>query len=74
MLDLQHLPLLKGVMVMTEAETCENVLGYWSRYVKGLGFGPKLASTFKSRHTTSRHEVDLDNYETQPLMETQQKT
>ena len=29
MLELQYQPLLKGVMVMTEAETCENVLGYW---------------------------------------------
>ena len=57
MLELQYQPLSKGVMVMIEAETCENVLGYWSRYVKGLGFGPKLASTFKSRHTTSQHEV-----------------
>ena len=75
MLELQHQPISEGVMAMTEAEICENVLGHRSGYVKGLGFGPKPASTFKSRHTSSQRKVELENRlsETQALMEAQQK-
>ena len=62
-------------MAMTEAEMCENALGHRSRYVKGLCFSPKSAFAFKSRQTSSQHEVELENIlsETQLLMEAQQK-
>ena len=41
MLELQHQPIADGAIPVTEAEICEKVLGQRSRYVKGLGFGPK---------------------------------
>ena len=47
-------------MVMTEAEICENVSGHRLGYVKGLGFGPKRASAFKSGQTSSQREVELE--------------
>ncbi|KAL6340610.1 hypothetical protein AAG906_010518 [Vitis piasezkii] len=46
-----------------EAEICEKVLGQKSRYVKGLGFGPKPISFSKSIPSSSS---------TQLLVETQQ--
>ena len=33
---------------MIEAEICKSVLGHQLGYVKGLGFGPKPVSAFKS--------------------------
>ena len=58
---------------MTEAEIRENVLGHRSGYVKGLGFGPKPASTFKFGQTSSQREVELEHRlsETQVLVEAQ---
>ena len=48
MLQLQHQPVANGAIPMTEAEICEKVLKQRSRYVKGLGFGPKPISFSKS--------------------------
>ena len=48
-------------MAMTEAKICENVLGHRSGYVKRLGFDPKLDFSFKSGHTYSQREVELEN-------------
>ena len=76
MLELQHQPISEGFIVMTEAETCESVLGHRSRYVKGLAFGPKLASISKSRQISSQCKVELEKKlsKTQVLMEAQYVT
>ena len=60
---------------MTQAEICESDLGHRIGYVKGLGFGPKLTSAFKSRQTSSYPKIELEKklFETQILMEAQQK-
>ena len=58
-------------MAMTEVEICKNVSGY----VKGLGFGLKPTSAFRSRQSSSQHEVELEHRlsETQVLVEAQQQ-
>ena len=75
MLELQCQPIVDGAMAMTKVEICENVLGQWSRYVNGLGFGPKPTSAFKSRQLSSQCEVELEYRlsETQALVEAQQQ-
>ena len=62
-------------MAMTEVEICKNVLGQQSGYVKGLGFDPKPTSAFRSRQSSSQHEVELEHRlsETQVLVEAQQQ-
>ena len=70
MLEILDQPVTKGVQVMIETEICESVLGHRLGYVKGLGFGPKLASAFKYRQTSSQLEVELEKklYEIPVLM------
>ena len=62
-------------MAMTEVEICKNVLGQQSGYVMGLGFGLKPTSAFRSRQSSSQHEVELEHRlsETQVFVEAQQQ-
>ena len=53
MLELLHQPVAEGSIAMIEAKICENVLGHRSGYAKGLGFGLKPVSAFKSGQTSS---------------------
>ena len=75
MLELQHQLVADGAIPLTKAEICEKVLGQRSRYVKGLGFGPKPVSFCKTRCLSSEGEVELGNklVETQLPVETQQQ-
>ncbi|KAL6310857.1 hypothetical protein AAG906_036970 [Vitis piasezkii] len=71
MLELQCQPVVEGVMTMTKVKICENVSGQRSKYVKDLGFSLKSTFAFRSRPSSSQHEVELEHMlsKTQLLME-----
>ena len=62
MLELQKQPVAEGGQALSEADICIQVLGSRSRYIKGLGHGPKPPpSSSRSGHAKSHREIELEN-------------